>query len=115
MRDIAQVLVQIVPSNMYREATHVEHDIRGWIATQNFSISTDIGPGNFELDVNDWSQIDRALGIESNRFGVGVIESVDGIRRDPNLPRSLAWQIVRAYYSAFYAAHALLRLSLIHI
>jgi hypothetical protein len=30
--------------------------------------------------------------------------------RDVRLPKSYAWQVVRSYYSAFYSAHALLRL-----
>lgn len=118
MKDIAQVLVQIVQPNMFRESTHVQQDIRGWIATQDFGISANIGASNFELDVNDWSQVERALGVESNRFGVGAIESVNGIRRDPDLPKALAWQIVRSYYAAFYSAHTLMRLfgySLTHL
>jgi uncharacterized protein (UPF0332 family) len=110
MKEIARVVSQLVPSSRFAEATTSALDIRGWVATQAYRISTEVAGDNFTLEAQNWANVERALGLEAERFFVGVVESAHGVCRDTRLPKSYAWQIVRAYYSAFYSAHALLRM-----
>ena len=81
MNEIARVIAQLVPASRLSETTVCSHDIRGWIATQQYRISSDIGRDNFTLDASCWSGVERALGIEANRFFIGAIESADGVCR----------------------------------
>ncbi|MGZ0173818.1 MAG: hypothetical protein ACKVHE_30265 [Planctomycetales bacterium] len=60
--------------------------------------------------MHDWDLLCAALRNEVNRFTVGAIESLGGLQREVGRPHHLAWPAVRAYYGAFYAAHAILRL-----
>jgi hypothetical protein len=43
-------------------------------------------------------------------MSIAAIESVSGIKPEQCLGKSGAWGIIRAYYSSFFAAHAIMRM-----
>jgi hypothetical protein len=47
---------------------------------------------------------------EADRFASASFESLITGKKIAEYPRSTAWLLIRAYYSAFFAAHALLRI-----
>jgi hypothetical protein len=65
---------------------------------------------SFVMSFSDAEAFLSAFAGDINRLGSASFESVVGIRRSGALPRSSAWLVVQTYYSAFFSAHALLRL-----
>ncbi|MGD0235364.1 MAG: hypothetical protein ABSC55_12620 [Syntrophorhabdales bacterium] len=45
-----------------------------------------------------------------NRMGMAAFESIHGIPSQQDIPRSTAWTLIRGYYAAFFAAHAIARI-----
>ena len=80
------------------------------MANQNYYFSQDISGASFTLRASDPDQLKQALANDLNRLASAAFESAAGVGPDPALPRSLAWGSVRSYYSAFFAAHAFMRL-----
>jgi hypothetical protein len=85
-------------------------DVKAWVANQNYYFTEDITGTSFSLCASDPAQLKQALANDLNRLASAAFESAAGIGPDPALPRSLAWGSVRSYYSAFFAAHAFIRL-----
>lgn len=48
---------------------------------------------------------------EADRFAAAAFESLIAKASCTDLPQSYGWQLIQAYYSAFFATHALLRLA----
>lgn len=44
------------------------------------------------------------------RYGINALQSLHAIRSSTCFPKLGAWQIIQAYYAAFFAAHSILRL-----
>jgi hypothetical protein len=87
-----------------------ELDLRGWIANPYYYVESADSKTSFVLNVREWEKLNLSLSNDVNRFAIASVESLVGIRRDPRIPRHSAWPIIRAYYAAFYAAHAIVRL-----
>src|SRR5690349_5535781 len=82
----------------------------GWIRDEDFQIYSPIQPTVFTLAVADASPLVIAYAGDLNRFATASIESAVSIARIGNLSRSTAWAIIKSYYSAFFAAHSILRM-----
>ncbi|HEJ0143057.1 TPA: hypothetical protein SLO74_002323 [Citrobacter freundii] len=52
----------------------------------------------------------RALAFDISRMTIATFESIYDISAEYEIPRSTAWPLIRSYYSAFFAAHTLLRI-----
>ncbi|CAM5497036.1 hypothetical protein [Eoetvoesiella caeni] len=85
-------------------------DVKAWVANQNYFFTQDIAANSFSLRASDPLQLRQALANDLNRLASASFESAAGVGLDSALPRSLAWGSVRWYYSAFFAAHAFMRL-----
>lgn len=105
-----RVLLQKARLPLFQPGLQSAIDIKGWTANQNYFFDQDITANSFSLRASDPSQLRQALANDLNRFASAAFESAAGIGPDPCLPRSLAWGSVRSYYSAFFAAHAFMRL-----
>jgi len=84
--------------------------IGGLICDENYQIYTQMGFNSFILSFGDPEPVLEAFAGDINRIGSASFESVLGIVRSTALPKSMAWLVVQTYYSAFFAAHALLRM-----
>lgn len=105
-----RVLLQNARLTLFQPGLTSALDIKAWVANQNYFFTQDITAASFALRASDPSQLRQALANDLNRLASAAFESAAGIGLDPALPRSLAWGSVRSYYSAFFAAHALMRL-----
>jgi hypothetical protein len=81
--------------------------LRRWIQSRNYQVSTAPLPERFELEIHDARPLLSAYAYDLNRMAVAANESCEEILAPSNC-RGTAWTIVKAYYAAFYAAHALL-------
>jgi len=105
-----RVLLQNARLPLFRSGLTSALDVKAWVANQNYYFSQDITGASFTLRASDPDQLKQALANDLNRLASAAFESAAGIGPDPALPRSLAWGSVRSYYSAFFAAHAFMRL-----
>lgn len=83
---------------------------RGWIGKKRFNISSAFASKKFLLDVYSHDEILIPLAFDINRMATSSFESINGITPENRLPKSFGWLIIRAYYSAYFAAHSILRL-----
>lgn len=66
--------------------------------------------GEFTLFVSNTNKIAEFYAHEADRFCSAAFESLIVENTRPEYPRSIGWQLIRAYYSAFFALHSLMRL-----
>ncbi len=100
---------QIVPGLTNIEA--IPHmTFRGWVANKSYKMSLPLQSKEFTLDVYSHEQLLLPYAYDINRMAASSFESMHGISPDTGLPKSVGWLIIRSYYSAYFAMHALLRL-----
>lgn len=83
--------------------------VGGLICDENYQIYSPMTPTSFVLSFADSGPILSAFAGDINRIGSASFESALGITKSKVLPKSTAWLVIQTYYSAFFSAHALLR------
>lgn len=84
--------------------------IDGLICDENYQVYSQITSTSFVLSFTDTEPFLSAFAGDINRIGSASVESALGIMKSRALPKSMAWLIIQTYYSAFFSAHALLRM-----
>lgn len=64
----------------------------------------------FKAKLTNYNLFLSAYAADINRFGCAAIESVNEMHYKEYFSRSHSWKCIKAYYAAYYAAHALLRM-----
>lgn len=82
---------------------------KNWLSTDDFTMSRVDSPKKFEIYVKNQNLFKNALSIESIRFSINSLQTVNFVRQHPNFPKVSAWHIIQIYYAAFFSAHSLLR------
>ncbi len=105
----AQVLASIVPKGVLAPAA--PQSVRQWIQQKTFQIHKPITPTSATLYVSALADLQTAFRADfvacaSSSFECAV--EANRIRND----RALAWPIVKLYYAAYFAGHALMRIFL---
>jgi hypothetical protein len=90
-------------------ADHDHATIRAWIRNGTYQIYQPLETDGAVLSFTEASEIVEAYAGDCSRMSIAAFESIEGIHPSPRLPRSMAWMLVRSYYAAFFAAHAVLR------
>ena len=109
MREIADVLKQLVKVNIFDRHRSVDFGVKDWIRARSYFIDTPISSSVFVLRAFDRVELTTSLGNDSLRFQMAALESCAGIRQESGVTKHMAWAAIRAYYSAFFAAHSILR------
>ena len=111
MSDISKVLVQLVWLDIFGKIKNpTKIDIKGWVANQGYFVEVNCKTKQYKLIASDSSYLMTALANDCNRMAMASIETICGVYPEIRLPRSGAWGLIRTYYAAFFAAHALLRM-----
>jgi hypothetical protein len=63
----------------------------------------------FEINIINKDSFLRGIAFDCNRMSQASFESMNNILIIENFPKAKAWLIIKSYYSAFYAAHSILR------
>jgi len=63
-----------------------------------------------ELSFSEATPLLNAIAFDITRFSTAALESVSDSRPDPNFSKSTAWLLIKTYYAAFFAAHAIARM-----
>nr|WP_158382215.1 hypothetical protein [Comamonas testosteroni] len=110
MTAVVRVILNEAIISIFESSALGAIDLKAWIASQNYFINSDISQDNFSLHSSASDEVRRALSNDFNRMACAAFESAAGIGKDNALPQSLAWASIRSYYSAFFAAHAIMRI-----
>jgi hypothetical protein len=86
------------------------HGFKEWLSSGDFFLDSFQEKGGFELSIRDKNRWKSAMASDSIRYGINALQSVHSIRASDQFPKLGAWPIIQAYYSAFFAAHSILRL-----
>lgn len=110
MSIIADQLRQFWLSHLNEVSGKLEFGLTEWVKKGTYQITTPLQPGEFVLDVpNGDLTFQRAIAFDLARMSMAAFESIGELQPHPVMPKSLGWSIIKTYYSAFFAAHALLR------
>lgn len=110
MTAISKVLVQQTRLDIFNCDRATQIDMKGWIANQNYYVDNDLTSNDYTVRAADKEYLKSALANDCNRMAVAAIESISGVRLDQTLKKSGAWGVIRAYYSAFFAIHSIMRM-----
>jgi hypothetical protein len=80
------------------------------LAGNDYQIYDQITPTTFNISVYDRNLFLVPITFDCNRFSSSAFETLIKFEENAILPRSSSWLIVKNYYSAFYAAHYILRI-----
>jgi hypothetical protein len=110
-----KIIHQLSLNEIFKVNLSSESDLKAWIANGHYLVSEPLVPSGknrateFELRFQKAEMLHASLANDCNRFAQAAIESMWSVGKVNKLPKSTGWAAVQMYYSAFFAAHALLR------
>lgn len=109
---MTNLIPQILRSQTFHGLSTTErskNNLKWWLESGNFTFSTSTTK-SFELCALNNDEILKTICHDISRFSSSAIESIANIADEPTFPKSNGWMSIRVYYSAFFAAHSLLRM-----
>src|SRR5689334_5116099 len=110
MGDLSDSLVRFWMPGLNRLSARPVLTLHEWILAGKFQIYSPISTDRFEITPTNVDDLVEAFGADCNRFSSAALESIATISDSSTQAKATAWIIVRAYYSSYYAANALLRI-----
>ncbi|MFD2904239.1 hypothetical protein [Sphingobacterium anhuiense] len=81
-----------------------------WIKSKNdYQINSQVSKDEFIISSFDRQYFLKPLSKDCNRFASASLESIIKIDDLKILPKNISWLLIKQYYSAYYAAHVVLR------
>lgn len=111
-----KIIHQLSFNEIFEAGLTSESDLKAWIANGRYLVSECLVPlsrnraTEFKLTFQQAETLHISLANDCNRFAQAAIESMWSVGKVDKLPKSVGWATVQLYYSAFFAAHALLRI-----
>ena len=84
--------------------------VASWLIGGKYIFTAAKDRTEFSIKILDASGLTNGFAHEVTRMATASVETFNGIKEMDNLPRSGGWIVIRAYYGAFFSAHALLRM-----
>ena len=110
MSNVADQLRQFWLSRLNEVNGKPEFGLAEWVLKGTYRVTSPLQSGEFVIDVpNGDLAFQRAIAFDVARMGMAAFESIGDLQQHPSMPKSMGWVIIKTYYSAFFAAHALLR------
>lgn len=95
--------------DLHKHPGGMKKDFKKWVASGIYRINSINGQSEISLSVLDIEPFIDSIAYDIARFSCASIESLEGINETINFPKSTAWTAIRFYYSAYYAAHSIIR------
>jgi len=89
---------------------NVSKGVGSWLAEEDYQFYSPVKSKLFTIQVRDPEAFLSALAADINRTSSAAFESISYATKNALLPKSTAWILIKSYYAAFFAAHALLRM-----
>lgn len=87
-----------------------ERGLLGLLAGQQYQVYSPASTIAVELHFADWDVVARAFASDCARMSTATLETLEGNLQSDDLPKTVGWLLIRAYYGAFFAAHAIERM-----
>jgi hypothetical protein len=84
--------------------------LSGWVLDEEYQIYSPLQPDSFVLSVSAPEKLLSSYAADINRCSMASFESINSAAKIEALPRSTAWLVIKSYYAAFFAAHAISRI-----
>lgn len=98
-------------SGLNEVTTPHEGGIRSWLANNsNFVPKSFVGDSYFDIVLYDYDEVVSVLAYDINRLSCAAVETINNISPLTRNEKSMAWNLIKYYYSAFYSAHSLLKI-----
>lgn len=111
-----RLIHQLTQNRIFEVTSRTEADLKAWLASGYYLMELPLAPNSngradeFRLRVQQPEYLlFAALANDCNRFSQAAIETMWCIGKVEKLPKSTGWALIQMYYSAFFAAHAILR------
>jgi hypothetical protein len=89
---------------------NVSKGVGSWLAEENYQFHSPVKSKLFSVQIGDPEAFLSALAADINRTSAAAFESISQARKSALLPSCTAWILIKSYYAAFFAAHAILRM-----
>jgi hypothetical protein len=115
MQPEIRLIHQLVQNRIFEVTLRTEADLKAWLARGQYLMEQPLMPNAngrasaFKLRLQSPEFLFAALANDCNRFAQAAIETMWCIGEVKKLPKSTSWASIQMYYSAFFAAHAILR------
>jgi len=81
------------------------------LTEKNTTVNSPFKDGKFTTFMNNPNKTLEFYSHEADRFAAAAFESIEDNGLSPTRhPRSIGWRLIKAYYAAFFALHALIRI-----
>lgn len=81
-----------------------------FLTSRNTTINSPANSGKFTGYISNPKKSIQYYSHEADRFASAAFESIGATGAEPLHPRSIAWPLIKSYYAAFFALHALIRI-----
>lgn len=111
-----RLIHQLAQNRIFEVTSRTEADLKAWLASGQYLVEQQLAPtvngrtAEFKLRFQQPEFLFAALANDCNRFSQAAIETMWCIGKVEKLPKSTSWASIQMYYSAFFAAHAILRM-----
>jgi len=108
--DITDGIRQFYVPRLNMVSSTVGYGMRNWLgSTDAFIPDNFTSERSFELSFYDISSFLSSLASDISRLSCASIESLNSISMAAEAKKFLAWELIKYYYSAFFAAHSTLK------
>jgi hypothetical protein len=104
------LLLPLVP-NCLLESQKPASPIKSWFQAGDYEYDLASSSSPIPIIRNATRSFEPTLASEVDRFLCAMGESFSELRPSNFASRSISWALIRAYYSSYFAAHALLRMT----
>lgn len=93
-------------------STDIRFGVNEWIQSgKDYIVGTPTDSTELTMIVYDLDDYLRPYAFDINRLSCAAIESLNDIQKHPSSPKFDGWTLTKYYYSAFFSAHSILRLT----
>jgi hypothetical protein len=84
--------------------------LASWVTSEEFQVYIPLASDTAVLNFAAPDTLLAAYAADCARMAAAAVETLDGITPSTALPKSIGWILIQSYYSAFFSAHAVLRM-----
>src|SRR4051794_41035841 len=106
---VSDVLRQFWTPKMHNVAGPLRKGLGAWICDENYLVNLPLQTNQAVLLAADTGQLTQALAFDCTRMAAAAFESQMQAQPAGHPPKAISWKIIQSYYSAFFAAHAIMR------
>ncbi len=105
-RDV-ELLRPLWHARSFVQAEDCRQTLKLWLTEGNYYVNN--ASPNLSLYVHSVDELKKCLSLDAFRFASHAAQTVNELERSNAYTKLTSWRIIQTYYSAYFAAHAILR------